>query len=94
MGTVQGSLTVNEVAARYAVSRPVVLGWIRAGDLHAVNAARSTKPGARQRWRITLADLAAFEAARQNGQQIDVTPAAPVRQSRPAARRNSTEWIE
>ena len=57
------ALTVAQVAQRYGVGMHTVLGWIKAGQLRAVNVAR--KPGSkRPRWRITTDALATFEALR------------------------------
>jgi hypothetical protein len=72
--TLSATHTVRDVQARYGVTVHTVLGWIRAGELKAINVGR--QPGARKpRWRITQAALDAFEALR--------TPAAP----QPVARR-------
>lgn len=60
--------TVQEIKRHYGVTVHTVLGWIRSGELAAVNVGRN--PDARKpRWRITQAALDAFEAAR--------TPTAP-----------------
>jgi excisionase family DNA binding protein len=54
---------IRDICERYGVSEHTVLGWIRAGELRAVNVGRS--PGARKpRWRISEQALADFEAAR------------------------------
>ena len=66
-------LSPPRVAERYGVDPSKVLGWIRRGELRAVNVAAHL--GGRPRWRIDPADLATFEAARAAG-----TPSA--RQSR------------
>jgi len=55
--------TPPEVARRLRVNAEKVLGWIRRGELRAVNVA--DRLGRRPRYRIALADLLAFEAARQ-----------------------------
>jgi excisionase family DNA binding protein len=58
-----GSLTVHDVAERYAVTGRTVAAWIRAGELLAVDCSRrsgSKKP----RWRIPQSALDAFEALR------------------------------
>jgi hypothetical protein len=56
-------LTVRDIQRRYAVTVHTVLGWIRSGELRAVNVGR--RPGAKKpRWRITVEALAAFEQAR------------------------------
>jgi Helix-turn-helix domain len=71
--------TVQDIQRRYSVTVHTVLGWIRSGELRAVNVGR--RPGARKpRWRITQAALEAFELARTP------TPAPPRarRKKRPA----------
>jgi hypothetical protein len=63
-------LKVIDIQNRYGVTQGTVLGWIRSGELKAVNVGQSVgkkKP----RWRIPQAALDAFEAART------ATPAAP-----------------
>jgi len=57
------ALTIREVAERFAVGERTVTGWIRAGELRAINCGRrqgSKKP----RWRITAEAIAAFELLR------------------------------
>ena len=76
-------LTVEEIAARFAVSKAAVLGWIRAGELKAVNVSRGPH-SKRPRWRVSAAALAAFEEAR--------TPTPVVRLPRRAKAR--TEVVE
>ncbi len=57
------ALTVKEVCERYGVGEHTVLGWIRTGELRAINCGR--RPGAKKpRWRITTEALAAFELRR------------------------------
>ena len=53
---------VRDLTKRFAVGEHTVLGWIRAGELRAVNVSRTL--GGRPRWRITAEALAAFEAMR------------------------------
>ena len=55
-------LTVAEVAEVLAVNQAKVIGWIRSGELRAIDV--SVKRGARPRWRIAPSDLAAFETSR------------------------------
>lgn len=90
-------LTPGEVAARYGVGRDKVLGWIRSGQLRAVNLASATGADRRDRWRITAADLAAFEAVRQSvespGSRVGGRGTEPRRTRRPG-RRETTEYIE
>ena len=55
--------TVQDLCERYGVTVHTVLGWIRSGELKAVNVGR--RLGAKKpRWRITQAALDAFEAIR------------------------------
>jgi excisionase family DNA binding protein len=55
--------TVQDLERRFGVTVHTVLGWIRSGELRAVNVGR--RPGARKpRWRITQAAVEAFELAR------------------------------
>ena len=57
------TLSVGDLCERYAVSEHTVLGWIRSGELRAINVGRrlgSKKP----RWRITQEALEAFEQLR------------------------------
>jgi excisionase family DNA binding protein len=57
------TLSIHDLCERYAVSEHTVLGWIRSGELRAVNVGR--RQGAKKpRWRITQAALEAFELAR------------------------------
>jgi hypothetical protein len=64
-----GPFTVADVASRYAVTSATVIGWIRAGELLAVNVSRSAR-SKKPRWRITPAALEAFEAGRMASPQI------------------------
>jgi hypothetical protein len=70
--------TVPEVARRYRVGQDKVRGWIRRGELAAVNTAdlRCGKP----RWVITPDGLAAFEKLRAGGR-----PPKPSRRRRQSA---------
>jgi excisionase family DNA binding protein len=55
--------TVQDIQRRYSVTVHTVLGWIRSGELRAINVGR--KPGARKpRWRISEAALEQFELSR------------------------------
>jgi hypothetical protein len=63
---------VKDLCERFAVGEHTVLGWIRRGELRAVNVSR--KPGGRPKWRVTAEALAAFELLR--------TPAPPPPRSR------------
>ena len=55
--------TVRDLQRRYGVTVHTVLGWIRSGELRAVNVGR--RPRAKKpRWRISQQSLEAFELAR------------------------------
>jgi excisionase family DNA binding protein len=56
-------LTVAQVAAELGVGTATVLGWIRSGELAAINVSRS-RQSKKPRWRITRAVLDAFTVAR------------------------------
>lgn len=57
------TLSVRDLCERYGVTVHTVLGWIRSGELRAVNVGR--RLGAKKpRWRITVEALEAFEQAR------------------------------
>lgn len=55
-------LSPPQVAERFTVDTHKVLGWIKRGELRAINVASTT--GSRPRFRVSPSDLAAFEAAR------------------------------
>jgi hypothetical protein len=75
--------TVHDIQRRYSVTVHTVLGWIRSGDLRAINVGR--RPGAKKpRWRITEAALEAFELAR--------TPSPPPPRAR--RRKRAVDVIE
>jgi hypothetical protein len=75
--------TVQDIQRRYAVTTHTVLGWIRSGELKALNVGR--RPGARKpRWRVSQEALNAFELLR--------TPTPPMPRMR--RRRQSAETIE
>ena len=61
-------VTPPRVAKQFGVDVHKVLGWIRSGELHAVNVGDGSK---RPRYRISPSDLAVFELARS------VQPPAP-----------------
>lgn len=67
-------ITPRELATSWGVGIGKILGWIRSGELRAIDA--SARRGARPRFLIDLADVAAFEAARS------------VQPPMPSARRN------
>jgi hypothetical protein len=65
-----------ELAARWGVSPDKVLGWIRSGELRAINVARNRHT--RPRYLIDQADIVAFELSRQVHPDL---PTARVRRS-------------
>ncbi len=73
------TLSVRDVCERYGVGEHTVLGWIRSGELRAVNVGR-TAGAKKPRWRIPQTALEAFELART------ATPPPPrrPRRKRPA----------
>ena len=64
-------LTPPAVAERFAVDTHKVLGWIKRGELRAIDVATST--GGRPRYRISPSDLALFEASRSATPQPKVS---------------------
>lgn len=77
------ALSVKEICDRFGVGENTVLGWIRSGELGAINVGRrqgTKKP----RWRITAEALATFELLRTT------TPPLP----RTRRRKQSTNVIE
>ena len=73
------TLSVRDICDRYGVGEHTVLGWIRSGELRAVNVGR-TAGAKKPRWRIPQTALEAFELARTH------TPPPPrtKRRKRPA----------
>jgi len=53
---------IKDLCERFHVAEHTVLGWIKHGELQAINVAR--RPGTRPKWRVTEEALAAFELAR------------------------------
>ena len=70
-------LKVPEAAADYGISDTKVLGWIRSGELRAVNVAASRC--GRPRWRIEKSELERFMAARMNATPVKVPRTRPPR---------------
>ncbi|MGA2059948.1 MAG: DNA-binding protein [Thermoguttaceae bacterium] len=54
-----------ELARRWGIDTHKVLGWIRNGELHAIDA--STRPGGRPRFLIDEKDIELFELRRAVG---------------------------
>jgi excisionase family DNA binding protein len=82
--TTRPHLTVAEVAELLGVGEATVLGWVRSGELVAVNVSRSAR-SKKPRWRITRAALDAFTQART---------AAPVPVKAPRRTRAAADVIE
>ncbi len=57
------TFSVKDIMERYGVGSGTVVGWIRAGELVAINVARRMG-GKKARWRVTEAALKSFEALR------------------------------
>ena len=64
-------LSPPEVAERYHVDVHKIIGWIRTGQLAAINVGTTT--GKRPRYRISPSDLAAFEQRRSAGPQPKIS---------------------
>lgn len=75
-------LSPPQLAAQWGVDVHKVVGWIRSGELRAINLA--TDRNGRPRYAIDQADIAVFEASRA------VTPPAP----RPRRRRKDPQIHE
>ncbi len=58
-------VTPPQLAAEWGIDPEKIIGWIRRGELRAVNVASCAK-GKRARWLIDREDIAAFEAARSS----------------------------
>ena len=74
-------LTVEQVALRFGVKRHVVLGFIRSGELRAIDLRAKLVSSKKPRWKILIDDLEAFEHRRASKPE----PAAPSRRSSPAS---------
>jgi transposase len=69
---------IKDICERFAVGEHTVLGWIRRGELRAIDVSR--KQGGRPKWRVTPQALDVFELART------ATPPPPrTRRKRPQA---------
>lgn len=56
------TLSVKQLQKKYGVGEHTVLGWIRTGELRAINVSRSGS--SRPKWRISEEALKAFEEHR------------------------------
>src|SRR5690349_3173410 len=74
----RAGLTVRDVARRYRVGEDKVRGWIRRGELRAVNTADN--PCGKPRWVVPPEALSDFERRRAGGE-----PPKPRRRRRPKA---------
>jgi excisionase family DNA binding protein len=79
-------LTVSEVAERERVKPDTVRGWIRSGELPAIDLAR--RGAKRPRFRIRLEDLQAFERGRCAG-----SPTPQPAPRRKAAKTSGKVWF-
>jgi len=70
-------LTPPQVAERFGCKADKVLGWIKRGELRAVNLGDKTRP----RWKIRPADLEAFEERRSN--LVTIAPRKPRQRRKP-----------
>jgi len=78
-GPDRAKLTPPEVARRWGVSPDKVIGWIRSGELRAIDV--SAHPGiGRPRYRIDITDLMEFEMRRQ----VVITPKVKRRRRDPS----------
>lgn len=73
---------VKDLQERFAVGEHTVLGWIRSGELQAINVARTGS--SRPKWRIKEEDLERFELLRAHS-----PPPPPKRKRR--KNRNASE---
>ena len=74
--------TVADLMLRFAVKDTTVLGWIKSGELKAVNVGRA--PGLKKpQWRISAESLAEFERSRTP--HAAPQPSPPKRKQRKAA---------
>jgi predicted site-specific integrase-resolvase len=64
------SLTVPQIAERFAVDRDCVTAWIKSGQLQAIDVSRHK--ARLPRWRVTPEALQEFEAARSSVQPKQV----------------------
>ena len=76
-------LSVPQLAEQLGVAEKKILGWIRGGELKAINLAASTSK--RPRYAIDLADIAEFERRRA------VVPTSEA--AAPQLRRRSTSTV-
>lgn len=73
---------IKDICERFAVGEHTALGWIRSGELKAVNVNRRGE--GRPKWRITAEALAAFEQLR--------TPSPPTPKT--ARKKKRSDMIE
>lgn len=66
---------VKDICKRFSVGEHTVLGWIRRGELRAIDVSRQR--GGRPRWRIAAEAISAFELARTPRPQLARTRRKP-----------------
>lgn len=69
----RSSLRPREIAMRYGVGVTKVLGWIRSGELKALDVS-TAGDGSKPRWRVLESEIEAFEKKRSSGK-----PSSPKR---------------
>ncbi len=74
-------LTPPQIAKRFGIDVNKILGWIRSGELRAINGARKAN-GTKPRFLVDVADLEAFERSRQVSPPP--APAPRARRSKPS----------
>ena len=72
------TFTVKNLTERFGVSEGTILGWIKRGELRALDVSRQR--GGRPRWRITQEALSDFELLRTHSP----SPPPTRRKKRPA----------
>ena len=85
MTTTRRRLTPPQIAETYGVRPEKVIGWIRAGELRAVNVA--TRANSRPRFVVDQDDLLAFEARRS------ATPAPKIRRRKQQRNERTIEFF-
>jgi hypothetical protein len=77
--------TPPQLAKRFGVAPEKIIGWIRRGELAAINLAAA--PGGRPRYRVSLAEVLGFERRRAVIPRSATTP-------RPRRRRRSPHVVD
>ena len=79
-------LTVPQLARQWGLDPHKVITWIKSGELRAINGAKDSN-SCRPRFLIDVADIAAFEQARE------VIPACPPPRARRARRSTVKQYV-